>query len=362
MASISELGNLRQFQFPRQHDYKVLIIDEGDSKLRKRNGDILSGVPHEYYGPEERESWFKKRFGGSYKKYLDAIPERCHAETSFGFLVAYEENTDVIIELDDDVFPLPYRRALIDLHLKNLLDKDGETVLANAKWYNSLENLALNNLDLFPRGHPYSIDTRTEDYQWVNNGGECVLNMGLWLGSPDLDALTILYKSGLNGRFTVEGGECKRSKVILGNGVYAAICSMNTAFLTKVVPAFYQLYMNIMGVDRFDDIWSGIFLKKVADSVGDKICLGEPAIYHDKRPRNVFKDLMKELNGMEINEFLWRMVDELELNGSTYWEAYNSLTEGLKKQVATIQTPFHKKFLQLQVKKMERWLEITDKI
>jgi hypothetical protein len=362
IASISELKNLRNAQFPSQHECRILVIDEGDLKLRKKNDERISDKPHEYYGPKERELWFKKQFGRNYRKYLDTIPERCHAETSFGFLVAYEENADIIIEIDDDVSLLPNKRALIDLHLKNLFSRDGETVLSNAKWYNSMENLALDNIHFFPRGHPYSLDARKEDYQWINSGDKCVLNMGLWLGNPDLDALTILYKSGLDGKFTIEGGELKRSKVLLDNGVYTAICSMNTAFVRRIVPAFYQLYMNVMGVDRFDDIWSGIFVKKVADSVGDKICLGEPLVYHDKKPRNVFKDLTKELNGMEINEFLWKMVDELELNGRTYWEAYNSLTEGLTKNITKIPNQFHREFLQIQVKKMNRWLEITDKI
>lgn len=362
IASINELRNLQQFQFLKQHDYKMFVIDEGDLKLRKINDGILSDIPHEYYGPKERKLWFKKHFGGSYRKYLEAIPEKCHAETSFGFLVAYGEDADVIIELDDDVFPLPNRRTLIDLHLKNLLDKNGETVLADGKWYNSLENLTLNSLHLFPRGHPYSLDTRSEDYHWFNGGSDCILNMGLWIGNLDLDALTILYKSGLNGKFLTEVDECKRRKVILGNGVYTPICSMNTAFHANIVPAFYQLCMNIMGVDRFDDIWSGIFVKKVADSLGDRICLGEPLVYHDKRPRNVFRDLTKELKGMEINEFLWRIVDELELDGRTYGEAYASLVEGLKKQVMKMRNSFHRKFLQIQIKKMGRWLEITDKI
>jgi hypothetical protein len=361
-ASISKLENLRQFRFSNQHDFKILVIDEGDLRLRRRNNKILSDVPHEYYGPKERELWFKKRFGGNYRKYLDTIPERCHAQTSFGFLASYEEGADVIIELDDDVFALPDRTELVDLHLKNLIDKKGQTVLANSKWYNSLENLTFNKLQIFPRGHPYSRDTRTSDYRWVKRGGGCVLNMGLWLGNPDLDALTILYKNGLDGKFIIDGGKCRRSKVVLGNGVYTAICSMNTGFLQKIVPAFYQLYMNIMSVDRFDDIWSGIFIKKVADSLGDKICLGEPLIYHDKRPRNIFKDLLMELNGMEINEFLWKMVDGLELDGKTYWEAYDSLTKGLEEQTDEIQNSFHRKFLQIQIERMGRWLEITDKI
>ena len=49
----------------------------------------------------ERREWFKGRFGSAFRRYEGIIPERCHAETSFGFLVAYEEDADVVLELDD---------------------------------------------------------------------------------------------------------------------------------------------------------------------------------------------------------------------------------------------------------------------
>jgi hypothetical protein len=52
---------------------------------------------------------------------------------------------------------------------------------------------------------------------------------------------------------------------------------MNTSFVSKIIPAFYQLYMKHMGVDRFNDIWSGIFLKKIVDHLGDNISLGTPS-------------------------------------------------------------------------------------
>jgi len=35
---------------------------------------------------------------------MSVISERCHAETSFGFLITYEEEADVTIEMDDDFF------------------------------------------------------------------------------------------------------------------------------------------------------------------------------------------------------------------------------------------------------------------
>jgi len=362
IASVNTLENVKAFEpMLASHDCKVIVIDEGETTVRKENKKLLSNIIHEYYGPRERTEWFKKRFRNAYKNLLSVVPKRCHAETSFGFLVAYEEKPDIVVEIDDDVFPHE-KYALIDTHVQNLQSDKGVTVNCEGKWYNTMENLKLNkNLTLFPRGHPYAESVRNEDYRWKNNGGKCVLNMGLWAGHPDLDAVSILHHGGLNGQCGIKALECKREKIVVEKGGFLAVCSMNTAFLPEIVPAFYQLYNNSMGIDRFDDIWSGTFLKKILDHLGKKICLGAPLVYHRKRPRDTFKDLAKELEGMMINEKLWRLVDEAEIGGATYCEAYNSLTQELEKKVPrTFTEPRHQRFLKLQIKKMKLWLKVTD--
>jgi hypothetical protein len=362
-ASINEVTNLRPLNpdSKAQEDLKVLIIDEGDAKLRMKNDKHLEDVPHEYFGPKERMEWFKSRFGSAYRRYESVIPERCHAETSFGFLVAYEEKADLVLELDDDV---QITKGFVEKHVETLSSEEGVTVHAEGKWYNTMENLALNgNSAIYPRGHPYSPETRQRDYSWVENGGECVLNMGLWLHDPDLDALTLLYHGGLDGTCDVKSKGCKRKKVTVEVGTYFAVCSMNTAFKTRVIPAFYQLYMNPKSIDRFDDIWSGIFLKKIADHLEEKMCIGEPLGSHIKRSRNALNDLRKELGGIIINEKLWRIVDEAKLSSKNFADCYLELSEYLDDSLnEQIKEPAYVKFLRLQTEKMRTWIEAIDKL
>jgi len=342
-------------------DIKVIVVDEGDEDIRRRNDEILADVAHEYYGPREREEWFRKRFGSSFEKYFRLIPERCHAETSFGFLRAYEDEADVIIELDDDVY---IQGNFLEAHVTNLFSEGGVTVYSAGRWYNTIDNLLLNTEDrIFPRGHPYMPPCREEDYIWSDNWGKCVLNMGLWSGQPDLDALTIIYHGGLNGKSRILSEGLKREKIIVGEGTYFALCSMNTAFLPKIVPAFYQLYMNFMDVDRFDDIWSGVFLKKIADRIGDKICLGKPIGFHDKRPRNIFRDLRREANGLEMNEIIWRICDEADLTSKTYSDCYLELANHIERSVNRwFKEAMQIKFWRAQTEKMRIWVEVTDEI
>ena len=360
VASINPLINLvDEIEELVKTSTKVIVVDEGDSLVREKNDKILREVERSYYGPAERRNWFRERFGQFYEKYASIVPEKAHAETSFGFLVALEEGADFIIELDDDVLI----KGLIQGHQSNLFENSGETVYSKSKWYNTLDLLVLNSSDrYFPRGHPYAVEARVEDYRWHRQGGCCVLNMGHWLGNPDFDALTILYNGGLDGRCKVIGKSIKKEKVIVGKGTYFAVCSMNTSFVAKVVPAFYQLYMNVMGIDRFDDIWSGLFLKRIADHLGDLVCLGKPAGIHEKRARSTFNDLKKELEGMIINEWLWKAVDSCDLSGSSYADCYLSLVEALKTEINNMNNEIFKKFMSIQLDKMRLWVETIDAI
>jgi hypothetical protein len=357
IASINELNNLQPLvEELKSTGTKVIVVDEGNMSIRERNRKLLTDVDVRYFGSVERTSWFKGKFGSDYEKYLAIIPERAHAETSFGFLVAYEEGADFIIELDDDVFI----NSLVPGHQYNLYGNKGTTVSSPSRWYNTLDAIEMDTPGkFFPRGHPYDSATRTEEYQWKDAGGECILNMGHWLGNPDFDAMTILYHGGMDGRCGVKGTELKKEKVIVDYRTYFAVCSMNTSFRREAVPAMYQLYMNTMSIDRFDDIWSGIFLKRIADLFGDKVCLGKPAGTHDKRPRNVFKDLKKEMDGMVLNETLWQMIDG-DISGHCYSDAYISMVDMLEKNLANIADESYRKFMQLQAGNMRLWVDIVD--
>jgi hypothetical protein len=365
IPSINVLSNFNSFKnsiVKLKNDVKIIVIDEGDEVVRAKNDLIFNEFDYRYFGPKERIQWFKNHFAGNYKKYYSVIPIKCHAEISFGFLIAWEEKADVVIELDDDCYHVEGYN-LIEDHLSNLFNRKGVVVQSDSKWYNTLENLTLNdNILVFPRGYPYGLETRVVKYGFKDNGEECVLNMGLWAGYPDLDALTTLYNGGLDGRSRIKSFTLKREKIIIGQGTYFPVCSMNTSFRRKIIPAFYQLYMKIIGIDRFDDIWSGLFVKKIADHLEDNLCLGKPLVYHEKRPRSTFRDLKAELEGIIINELLWRIVDSLELNGKDYFECYLELANGIEKNIGKFTEKAYKDFIELQLEKMKLWLEVLDKI
>lgn len=156
-----------------------------------------------------------------------------------------------------------------------------------------------------------TVDTDTVEV----DGGNVVASQGLWTNVPDLDAVRILMDGDLRGQAQTRTATDDFDRdFVAERGNYLTVCSMNLAFRREVIPAFYQLPMddNAWDVGRFDDIWSGVFLKRACDLLGGRIYNGRPLCEHNKAPRSTFDDLHNEVAGLELNEHLWELVDDVE--------------------------------------------------
>ena len=339
------------------YDPDILIIDEEPSEVREANRELL-GSNAEFFGEDERRSWFKQ-----HKLTDKVIPIRSHAETSFGLLVAYEREYDVTCFLDDDTSP--FTPNWLGCHLSMLGYESQRKVtktilLSNTKWVPPLP-------DYYTRGFPYSERAKPTRFKSEELAGEVVLNQGLWSKIPDKNAVDILVELGLDGRPPPVWPDIRFNRIV-DRGCYTTVCSMNLSFKTEIVPAFYQLPMErtklgdgrISGVDRFDDIWSGVFLKKVLDKLGKSMSFGLPLCVHDKTPRDVFRDIQAEMDGVLINEQLWKVVDEIQLDESTdYYSCYAELASKLRKESSHFHIPY---LIESMCRKMLWWTELVAKL
>jgi hypothetical protein len=110
------------------------------------------------------------------------------------------------------------------------------------------------------------------------------------------------------------------------------LCAMNVCYHRDVIPAAYNLLMGLdaTGVDRFDDIWSGLMLKRVLDYVGWYATTGEPFVRHIKRS-DCFSNLRKEALGIHIHEHLWDYVLDAPLEpGLSVGSAFVALANHLR--------------------------------
>lgn len=229
------------------------------------------------------------------------IPRKTSAIASYGFYKAYKMGADVVIKIDDDL--LVRESGFIEKHIENLFTP------RSLFWVNVFEGNGV-----YPRGFPYTERTRLT-----------VLNYGLADNILDLDAPTQIL--GQNSKIS------QRQQAI-PYGSYFPLCGMNVAFLRDIIPAYYFLLQGgEYGIDRYDDIWSGVFLKKITDHLNHVISVGEPIVTHNKLSDPI-TNLEKESGGIDINECLWQEVNEIKLTQYSYKDCYIELSNKLNLPIA----------------------------
>lgn len=233
------------------------------------------------------------------------IPRRTSAIKSYGFVQAYGDGADYIWTLDDDCFP---EKSHADWPYVPRIKQVIGMSQADDSWYNTIEDSGL-----YPRGYPYGI---RQDKKPV------MIHHGLWSGIPDLDGVTALehHARRLDPANDLE---------LVPSGKFFPMCGMNLVFRREMVPA---MYFGLQGrernvdhnpiiegtrplpFDRFDDIWAGLFVKKVCDRLNYAVTSGAPSILHTKLSDPTMR-VIKEGPGIAINELLWQHVASADLSG-----------------------------------------------
>ena len=244
------------------------------------------------------------------------IPRRTSAVKSYGFWKAFTEGADAIWTLDDDCYPEEDLRGRYLTEIGDRLSEDR----AQDSWWNTLGNSGIGAETMYPRGFPYGIREQRRPV---------MIHHGLWSGVPDLDGITALEHPDyrlpeplLYGVKTVPPG-------------MFPMCGMNLAFRREMTPAMYFMLMGHdlegqpWGFDRFDDIWAGLFAKRVCDHLGYAVTSGSPSIRHTKES-DPQERVRKEASGIRAHEKFWRFAVQPDLSGCvTVADCYRELAESV---------------------------------
>ncbi|ELZ09365.1 alpha-1,4-glucan-protein synthase [Halovivax asiaticus JCM 14624] len=324
LRSYVENAHTYGFDLSRLH-FLLVTEDFCDADEMEAMLDDLE-VSGEVFDGTRREEWYADH---DITEFSHVVPAASHAETSFGLLYMWaNEEFEYGFFIDDDT--LPHDDVdFFGTHMDNLaFAGEIEEVASDEQWVNVLYQNA-DEHGLYPRGYPYAaMDETIETGTTEIDSGEVVASQGLWTNVPDLDAVRILMDGDLEGQ-----AETRTTRDDFGEDFVAArdnyltVCSMNLAFRREVIPAFYQLPMddNAWDVGRFDDIWSGVFLKRACDVLGRRIYNGAPLCEHNKAPRSTFDDLNNEVPGLELNEHLWELIDDVGDDADSYAEVFEAM-------------------------------------
>jgi hypothetical protein len=319
--------NAKSHNFKTESLYFLILTEDFVDKSLYEDQLKFNSVEGKVFNQTDRDKYLESE---GLSKFIDLIPRRSHAETSFGLLYMYMHSEfEYGFMIDDDTKPENNFDFFGD-HIRNL-NFSGEITEVSSD--NGWVNVLYQNFDrhkLYPRGFPYSkINSNVGTKKVKVNKGDIWISQGLWTNVPDLDAIRILMDGDLNGqsKTRLSVNDYKENFVVAKDN-FLTVCSMNLAFRREVIPFFYQFPMddNPWKIGRFDDIWSGIVAKKVLDSIGKKIITGFPLCVHNKAPRNTFKDISAEAPGYESNEYFSEMP---EIEDGDIFKITNSLAKHL---------------------------------
>lgn len=312
-----------------EHGYKdIEFIVIGDLKTPPETERVIEDIKNrelggEYFDIPKQRKWLKR-----FPALEQTIPYNSDNRRNIGYLIAVERGAEIVISLDDD----NYLREEDYLAGHQIVGTTQtlKSVESSNHWFNPCSMLQTEpKRTTYPRGFPYSKRWK-DDAQFTNSNGRIVINAGLWLNNPDVDAVTNLNEP-------IKSLSMSSEQVMLVPGTFAPINTQNTAFHRDVLPCYYYIVMgaqiNGYTLDRYGDIWSGFFAKKVIDQVGDRVAFGHPLTDHRRNIHNLFEDLQNELWGMILTDKIVPIIESINLTAGTYSDIYVELSDKLKSAI-----------------------------
>jgi hypothetical protein len=243
-----------------------------------------------------------------------------------GFLMALAGECEYLISIDDDNL-CKDGGAFIDEHaIVCQGEREFEAIDCASGWYNICELLEVEPANVYPRGLPYRFRRPTAGSSRHFERGVVHLNAGLWLGEPDLDAITWLANPATARSF-------RGTSLVLGRDTWSPINTQNTALHRDAVAAFYFVSMahNVAGMQmgRYGDIFSGYFCQACIRHLGYRLRVGTPVVDHLRNRHNYLSDLNQELPCIWLLEDVAEWLRELRLEGNNYPETYLSLADAI---------------------------------
>lgn len=305
----------------KRHKRDVFFIVIGDKKTPPETESYCAGLAQrtgfrvEYFSVERQEKYLKK-----YPALKKHLPYNCIQRRNVGILYAYEQGAKVIATIDDDNF----------LATKDYLGSHGigvartaEVVTSNTEWINVCRLLKeKHGRTFYHRGFP--LEKRLPDEKWRTKNARVapVVNAGLWLEDPDVDAMERLYHLADPTDATKYLG---KNSIVPGKGTWTPFNSQNTALAREVIPAYFLSPL----VGRYDDIWASYIVKFIADHLGDSISFGNPIVIQKRNPHNYWRDLDQERYGHALTLRFVEALKHVKPKGKDYKSCYAEVAKQL---------------------------------
>jgi hypothetical protein len=232
-------------------------------------------------------------------QFAAVAPLRHYARKNIGYLLSIAKGADIIIESDDDNYPLAGFWAERER-------KQRVQVLKNAGWVNVYSYYSSANI--WPRGIP--LDSVRQPPPSLANvpaeDADCPIQQGLCNGDPDVDAIYRLINP-LPINFE------NRESLALANNSWCPFNSQNTTWWRD---AFPLLYLPGSCSIRMTDIWRGFVAQRIAWAAGWNLLFHSPTVYQERNAHSLMRDFKDEISGYLNNRTIAERFEKLPLKSA----------------------------------------------
>jgi Reversibly glycosylated polypeptide len=289
------------------------------------------------------------------------VPYDTDNRRNIGYLIAWMSSADIVISVDDDNLPLS--ADFLNEHAIVASGAHSARMVSDPSgWWDPCAMLAVTPIQVYSRGFPFAARDVVGVPVERAATADVRVNAGLWLGDPDVDAITRLAVHPKASAVT-------RVEAVLGADTWSPVNSQNTALHAEALPAYYFPRMGYrLGDQRFDryaDIFSGYFLQACCKHLGHAVRIGTPIVNHQRNMHSLLRDLREEMYPLTLLEDLLPWLRECRLEGTTYAEAYQSLSfhlhEAAESMNGAVWTDQVRGFLHQMAHLMRQWLVVLER-
>lgn len=294
----------------------VLCIIAGDKKTPHR--DVRTFVKTmrnvEYLSVEDQE---KLGYKSSSIIGWNKIMRR-----NIALLEALKHGADIVVSVDDDNIPLDehYFEDFLAVLTKPY---SGLTIQSPHAWINIGDFMSPH---VYHRGFPYTYRHRDLAYTLKPAHNLTVgVAAGLWYGDPDIDAMERIT----NKPTVLSLSDIIYNGLVVAQPNFAPINSQNTAYVRELAP----LFMVLVGVGRYDDIWGSYIAQRIMTTTRYHLHYGKPFVWQERNPQSHWTNLTDELFGMEYTPRFTQDLLAIKLpQNASIVEKLEILYQGLSKK------------------------------
>jgi hypothetical protein len=287
ITSIARQDNPVLKHFARETiTHKISFIVVGDTK--SPNDFNLDGC--DFYSVKRQQA---QNF-----KLARVLPLRHYARKNLGYLIAMSKGAEIIIETDDDNFPL-------QSFWNNRTKQVTAHVINNKGWVNVYKYFTKNHI--WPRG--FSLENIQDKLPLLEGQTiiKCPIQQGLANKNPDVDAI---YRLTLSLPITFKKG----SNIALGKNSFCPFNSQNTTWFKE---AFPLLYLPSYCSFRMTDIWRSFIAQRIAWTCGWSILFHQSTVWQERNDHNLMNDFKDEISGYNNNAQIFDSLKEIKLKKGT---------------------------------------------